>query len=346
MQRGNAVEDSSPPRMVFPLTWEYLTNAQFSELVKFIRSNKEAYFDDGNLPNFVELQAVYPENQYTFSDVTKPSAGSIAWYDTSVSLPNAESDFETTEFLTADYTAITADDSSSVDTSITTSSNVKKYVYHKLQFDISGAYVAINDIQRIKFKYVGECDDASGNDVDGVVVYVWHSNNWLRIGETTSKDKTTVDYITDEPVQAQDFVDIDDQTVTVLVRSRGHKGSDGNLTMKSYYLSLWINQDMGTGVILSNEFTLDAGGDVVEVKNMTDDNVLTLNTEYVIGDGRNNLKGMSEDAGDLIKVTYSPRISVVSSGSATDRWWGTATPTTPPRNVSLTLQTLNALTEL
>ncbi|GAF88029.1 unnamed protein product, partial [marine sediment metagenome] len=126
----------------------------------------------------------------------------------------------------------------------------------------------------------------------------------------------------------------------------GHKGSDGNLTMKSYYLSVWVNQDTGSGVSLSNEFTLDSGGDVVEVKNLTDDNVLTLGTEYEIGDGRDNLKAMSEDAGDLIQVTYKPRISVVVSGSPTDRWWGTGTPTTPPRNVQITLQSLDALTEL
>ena len=346
MQLGNVVADSASPRITFPLRWTLLTDTQFNVLLKFIRSNKESYFDDGNLPDCAELQNVYPETQYTYSGVTNPSGGSIAWYDTDVDLPNAEADFQTTEFATADYGKIDADDSNSVDTSITTTSNVKKYIIHKFRIDISGEYAVIDAIQRMKIKYVGECDDASGNDVDGVVVYVWHNSNWFRIGETTSQDKTTVDYITDEPVLAQDFVDITDQTITVLVRSRGHKGSDGNLTMKSYYLSVWVNQDMGSGVKLSNEFTLDATGDVESVENLTDDTTLVRGTDYEIGDGRDNLKAMSEDAGDLIKVTYKPRISVVKSGSPKDRWWGTATPTTPPRNVTLVLQALNALTEL
>ena len=346
MQRGNAVQDSTPPRMSFPLTWKYLTNSQFSELIKFVRSNSVAYFDDGNLPDCVELQNVYTETQYTFSGITNPSGTHVAYYDTDTDLPNDETNFETTEFSTVNYQAIDANDSNSVDTSITTTSNIKKYIYHKFQFDLSPTYVAINDIQRMKIKYVGECDDASSNDVDGVVVYVWHNSNWLRIGESTSKDATTIDYVTDEPVQAQDFVDIADQTITIIVRSRGHKGSDGNLTMKSHYLSVWVNQDMGSGVALSNEFTLDAGGDVVEVKNLTDDAVLVLDTDYVIGDGRDNLKAMSEDEGDLIQVTYKPRIAVAMSGTAGDRWWGTSTPATPPREVTITLQSLNALTEL
>ncbi len=345
-QGGNAVEDSTPPRMVYPLFWKYLTDTQFNAILKFIRSSRESYFDDGNLPDFAELQYAYLETQYTFSGITNPSGTHVAYYDTDVDLPNAEGDFETTEFSTANYGAIDANDGNSVDSSITTSSNVKKYIYHKFLLNISGEYAVLDAIQRIKIKYVAECDDASGNDVDGIVLYVWHNANWLRIGETTSKDKTTIDYITDEPVQAQDFIDIGGQTITLLARSRGHKGSDGNLTMKSYYISVWVNQDMGSGVILSNEFTLDASGDVESVENLTDGTTLVLDTDYVIGDGRNNLKAMSEDAGDLIKVTYKPRISVANSGSPSERWWGTDTPTTPPRNVTLTLQSLNALTEI
>jgi len=332
--------------MRFPLYFEYLTNAQFAELLKFIRSNKESYFDDGNLPDCAELQNVYLETQYDTTGLTNPSGGSIAWYDTGTALPSAEGDYETTEMSTANYQALDANDTNSADTSITAAGDVKKYAYHKFQIDISGEYSVIDAIQRIKIKYVGECDDASGNDIDGVVLYVWNNTNWLRFGETSSKDKTTVDYITDEPVNAQQFVDIADQTITILVRSRGHKGSDGNLTLKSYYISVWVNQDMGSGVTLSNEFTLDATGDVESVENLTDGTILTLDTDYVIGDGHDNLKAMSEDAGDLIKVTYKPRISVAKSGSPTERWWGTDTPTTPPRNVTLTLQALDALTEI
>lgn len=346
MQRGNAIEDSTAPRMTFPLFWEYLTDTQFSELQNLIRSNKESYFDDGNLPDCAELQNFYLETQYTFSEITNPSETDVAYYDTDVDLPSAESDFETTEFSTADYGKIDANDSDSVDTSITTTSNVKKYIYHKFRLDISGEYAVIDAIQRMKIKYVGKCDDASGNDIDGVVIYVWHNSNWFKIGESTSKDKTTIDYITDEPVQAQDFVDIADQTITILVRSRGHKGSDGDLVMESYYISVWVNQDMGSGVTLSNEFTLDATGDIESVENLTDDTTLVLDTDYIIGDGRDNLKGMSEDAGDLIKVTYKPRMRVAKSGVPNERWWGTGTPITPERNATLTLQSLDALTEI
>jgi len=346
MQSGNAVEDATPPRMTFPLSWAYLTNTQYARLLRFVRSGTTSYFDDGNLPQFAELQNVYLETQYTYTGITNPSATHVAYSDTDVDIPNGEADFESTEFSTANYGAVDANDANSVDTSVTTTSNVKKYIYHKFILDISGEYSVIDAIQRIKVKYVGECDDLSDNDVNGVVVYVWNNNNWMRIGETTSKDKTTVDYMTDEPVQAQDFVDIAAQTVAILVRSRGHKGSSGNLTLKSYYLSVWINQDMGSGVQLSGQFTLDASGDVISVENLSDDTTLTLDTDYVIGDGLNNIKGMSETAGDLIKVTYNPRIRVTKSGAVSDRWHGTPTPSTPPRAVTLKLLALDALTEL
>jgi len=346
MERGNAVEDSTPPRVLFPLTFNVLTDTQFQKLLNFIRSGKVSYFDDGNLPEFVELQNVYAETQYTYSGITNPSATNVAYYDTSTALPSAEGDFETNEFSTANYGAIDADDASSVDTSITTAGDIKKYIYHKFILDISGEYGVIDAIQRMKIKYVGECNDASSNNVDGVKVYVWNASNWFWIGESTSSDETTIDYMTDEPVQAQDFVDIADQTITVLVRSRGQKGSDGNLTLKSYYLSVWVNQDMGSGVTLSSKFTLDSGGDVVSVENLTDDTTLTLDTDYIIGDGLDNLKGMSEDSGDRIRVTYNPRIAVARSGSPSDQWLGTTTPTTPERAVNITLQSLDALTEM
>jgi len=345
MQDGSIVDDSTAPRMTFPLHWRFLANTQFASLIAFARSNNASYYNDGNLPQFVIQQAVYLETQYTYSGITNPSGTHIAYYDTDVDLPNAEGDFQTTEFSTANYGAVDANDSNSVDTPITAAGDVKKYVYHKFIIDISGEYSVIDAIQRFKVKYVGECNDVSGNDVDGVVVYIWNSSNWMRVGNTTSKDKTTVDYVTDEPVQAQDFIDIGDQTVAVLIRSRGHKGSDGNLTLKSYYVSVWINQDMGSGVMLPSQVLLDSGGDVVSVENLTDNTTLTLGTHYEIGDGLNNLKAMSETAGDVIKVTYEPRIQVTQIQSLSDQWIQTGTPTTPPREVTLGLQSIDVLTE-
>jgi len=344
MQDGSIVDDSTPPRVLFPLQWNLLTNTQFDPLVKFARSNNQSYFNDGNLPQFTIKQEVYAETQYTYSGITNPSGGSIAYYDTDVDLPNAEADFQTTEFSTANYQAVDGNDSNSADTAISAAADVKKHAYHKFIIDISGEYAVIDAIQRFKLKYVGECDDASGNDVDGVVVYVWNGSNWMRVGNTSSADKTTVDYTTDEPVQAQDFIDIVDQTVAVLVRSRGHKGSDGNLTLKSYYISAWINQDMGSGIKLPSQARLDSG-DVVSVENLTDDAVLVLGTDYEIGDGLDNLKAMSETAGDLIEVTYNPRMKITQAQSLLDQWHGTGTPTTPPRNVRLGLQSIDVLTE-
>lgn len=344
MQRGNAIIDSVPPRMTFPLHWVTMSDTQFTRLLRFVRSGEQSYFDDGNLPEFVEYQNVYLEMQYTYSGITNPSGTHLAYYDTSVNLPSAEGDFITTEFSTANYQAVDGNDANSVDTAITTAANVKKYVYHKFILDLSGEYSVIEAIRRMKIKYVGECDDESGNDVNGVVLYAWNNTNWMKLPETTSKDKTTIDYVTDEPVQAQDFIDIGDQTVKLLVRSRGHKGSGGDLTLKSYYISVWINQDMGSGVQLSSKFTLDSG-DVVSVENVTDDTTLTLDTHYVIGDGLDNLKAMSETAGDLLKVTYKPRLRVAKSGTTSDHWYRIPTPTTPPRDVTLGLQSLDALTE-
>ncbi|KKN28531.1 hypothetical protein LCGC14_0853280 [marine sediment metagenome] len=344
-ERGVIVEDSSLSRMMFPLTWPFLDNTQFASLIKFARTRNQSYFNDGNMPRLIIKQQVFTETQYTYSGITNPSGTHVAYIDTDVDLPNVEGDFQTTEFSTANYVAVDGNDSNSVDTSITTTSNVKKYIYHHFVIDISAEYGVIDAIQRFKIKYVGEGDDLSDNDVNGVVVYIWNGSNWMRIGESTSKDKTTIDYSTDEPVQAQDFIDIGDQTVAILVRSRGHKGSGGNLTLKSYYISVWINQDMSSGVKLLSETRLDSGGDVVEVKNITDDNVLILGTDYEIGDGLDNIKAMSEDAGDLIEVTYNPRMKVTQSASLSDQWLGTGTPTTPPRSARLSLQSTDVLTE-
>ena len=344
MQDGSAVVDRTSPQMTFPLMWEYLTNAQMNSLIAFSRSNQQSYFNDGNLPQFTIKQEVYTETQYTLAGITNPSGTHVAHYDTDTSLPNAESDFETTEFSTANYGAIDANDGNSVDTSITAAADISKFIYHKITIDLSGEYSVIDGIQRFKIKYVGECDDASSNNIDGIVLYVWNGSNWMRVGKSTSADKTTIDYVTDEPVQAQNFIDISNQTVTILARSRGIKGSDGNLTLKSYYISVWVNQDMSSGVLLPSEARLSSG-DVVSVTNLTDDAALALGTDYEIGDGLNNLKAMSETAGDVIEVTYNPRLKVDIANALSDQWLGTGTPTTPPRTVNLTLQTIDVMTE-
>ena len=158
---------------------------------------------------------------------------------------------------------------------------------------------------------------------------------------STTPDKETLSFSTTKPEQAQDFVDLTNGWIRILVRTQGHKSSSGALSLKSYYVSVVINENLDTTIPLKNKAILDSG-DVVSVENITDGTTLVLTTNYTIGDDRQSIIVSGEDDGDLIRITYNQYYHVRLS-NLSERRLNTTTPTTPHRELTATLECITGI---
>ena len=342
---GSVTVDRTGRRFAATMHFEPLSAARYDKIMKAVRSSSASFWDDGDLPQMVNIQTLYPNTDYDYIGVTNPSAGSAAYYDSSASLPAASGDFEATEFSTANYQVVDGYGAPTVDTTLSVAADIKKYIYHKYVIDVSGEYSAITDIRGIWIRYWGEGEDLSDNGLDGLIMYAWNGSTWMRLQKGVGPGEQLLFYSVTEPAQAQDFVDIASGEVQVLIRTLGQKGSTGNLTLKSNYIQVKVNKDVRNDIILTHKAQLDGGADVVSVENLTTGSGLTLGTHYKIGDGLNKITALSPGAGQRVKVTYIPQLEV-NLGTVNDDWLPTGTPTTPPRRLSLTLAGTKVLTEL
>ena len=334
---GNRVIDETALLPRASLSFNHLTSAQFTRLLQLKKAKSPTWFSDQNVPQMVEEYTIYTETEYTFSGITNPTATHEAYYTTSSSLPSAAGDFETTEISTVGYQAIDGDDSNYYETAITTTRN---YGYHKFNFKVT-EYSTIEQIRSFSLTYKGLGSDAATKNADGVVLYLWNGNKWIEIDKSTTPDKETLSFSTTKPEQAQDFVDLTNGWIRVLVRTQGHKSSSGALALDSYYVSVTVNKDLATTIPLKNKAVLTAG-DVVSVENITDGTTLVLTTDYLIGDDRQSVIVSGEDDGDLIRITYNQYYHVRLSNMS-ERRMNTATPTTPPRQCSVTLECITGI---
>lgn len=345
LANGDLLTDRSGRTYSHSLSFPVLTADQYDLLMKAVRSDKVSYIDDADLPQMVEYFTHYEQNSYAYSGVTNPSGSHVAYYDSDVDLPSASSDFEATEFSTADYQAVDGYGGGTVDTALSGAGDINKYIYHKLEIDISGDYSAIDDIRSFWIWYAGEGEDLSDNALNGLVMYAWNGTVWMRLQEAYGDGEHKLIYSVEDAAQAQDFVDISNNVVRILIRTLGLKGSTGSLTLKSNYIRMQINKGYESYIPLSHKAQLDAGGDVVEVRDVNQDSVKTLGTHYKIGDGLDKLNAVSVNVGHTYKVTYTPQMAVQVGAVSEQRHPGGAAGS-KPRALSLSVTGVIPLTEV
>ena len=125
---GRRVYDLRAIHYSFYLGWNFFKEAQYENLREVYYSNELLYFDDGDVPPLVERETVYETGLFDYEGIVNPSSTHKAYSDSSSSLPSAKSDFESTEFSTADYENIDEDDD---DYKETVDPDADEYIYHK-----------------------------------------------------------------------------------------------------------------------------------------------------------------------------------------------------------------------
>lgn len=203
-------------------------------------------------------------------------------------------------------------------------------------------------MRNISITYKGSANDQSESNQDGVVLFAWNANGlcWVKLDESRTADKETLSFSTTRPEVAQLFVDTVDGYVRLLVQTQNTKGAGTALSLQSYFVQVVINKDLNI-IRLNNKAKLDANGDIVWVKNLTDGTTLTLITHYWVKDDRESISvsiSGNQNPGDMIEVKYN-QYWLVKSVSLHETRIATsdALAASPPRSVELSLRGLVAL---
>jgi len=280
---GRRVYDLRAIHYSLYLGWNFLKEDQYENLREVYYSNELLYFDDGNVPALVESEAVYKTAQYNYNNIVNPSSTHKAYFDSSASLPSAKSDFEATEFTTADYQAIDGDDSSYKET---TNPGADEYLYHKFLLLSS---VDSDAVKRFRVKIAASGNDSSPQNLDGSVLYAWNGTNWVELTRNTNSAKTDLTYSTAETEVANQLVDSSDSYIRLLLRSRDRRNGTDALDLRTYYIECEINEGLNLTIELSHKAILDGDGDVIWVKNLTKGTQLQLSIEYTVASNRRSV---------------------------------------------------------
>lgn len=265
------------------LGWNFFKEDQYENLREVYYSNELLYFDDGNVPALVESEAVYKTAQYDYSNIVNPSSAHKAYFDSSASLPSAKSDFEATEFATADYQAVDGDDSNYKETM---NPSANEYLYHKFLLLSS---VDSGGVKRFRIKIAASGNDSSPQNLDGGVLYAWNGTNWVELTRSTNSAKTDLTYSTAETEVAKQLVDSSDSYIRLLLRSRNRRNGTDALDLRTYYIECEINEGLNLTIELSHKAILDSNDDVIWVKNLTNETQLQLPIEYTVASDRRSV---------------------------------------------------------
>lgn len=215
---GRRVSDKLTIHYDFDLQWNYLTADEYDDLRELLYANELLYFDDTDVPLVVETGTIRTNATYNFVGITNPSSTHKAYASILASVPSAEGGAETTEFSTADYQAVDADDANNKESDETLFTDyTARYIFHKFLLE-SG--IATADVQRIRILVAALSDDESEDDDDGCILYAWNGANYVKLTSTSADAKTDLTYRQTGAVIAQSFVDSVDDYVRLLLRTR------------------------------------------------------------------------------------------------------------------------------
>jgi len=331
---GRRIYDIRAFHYEFLMHWKLADGDEYENLRKAYYSNELLYFNDGDVPALAESDVVYEDAEYDYEGITNPSSTHKAYSDSSSSLPSGKTDFETTEFSTADYQAIDANDSSYKETA---DPSVPKYLYHKFLILSS---IAQSGVQRFRVRIACLSEDTSTEDIDGCVLYGWNGASWVKFAESSSSSKNHLEYATVEPEIAQQFVDSSDSYIRLLVRSQyARRKYTESLNLRTYYVECEINEDLNLIIELTHKAILNENDDVMWVKNLTQGTVLVKNTDYTITADRRSVTVSGQTSGDKIEVKYN-RYFEVMFGSLPEEWLNRDADT-DDRDINIVLETLS-----
>ncbi|HGE71844.1 TPA: hypothetical protein ENX78_13465 [Candidatus Poribacteria bacterium] len=330
---GRRIYDLRAIHYDFKLQWNYFDTAQYENFREIFYSNELLYFDDGNVPPLIERETIYNNETYNFSNISCPSSTHKAYTSCSNLTPLNMNDFETTEFSTSDYQAISTDDNDYKETS---DPNSGQYIYNKFLIKSS---ITTEAVQRFSVKIVAESNDNSPDNVDGCILYAWDGNNWVELTRTSNSSKNELIYSTAEPLIAKRFISQSDGYIRLLLRSMNSRNGSDSLNLRVYYVEVEINEDLDSIVRLSHKAILDENGDVIYVKNITKGTTLSLNLDYTVAIDRRSIEVINQDSGDIIEVKYN-RYFEVTFSSIPEEWLSGDLEGERTRRVEVTLRTL------
>ena len=334
MQDGSLRITKSPRRLNARLHFQHLTHDQFTRLQAFVNANTETWFDDQAVPSSVDVGYVYTEAEDDYTDTTNNKA----YLASSQTLLASAATFETVEFSAAQYTAIDGDDSSYV---LQAANAYGDYVFNKFSIALT-EISSIDEVQSLDVVYKGSSDDGYQGTSEGVKLLLWDGNKYIEVDSTYSSDKSTLNFSTTKPSLAQRFIYSSGATLYIKAIAKtaySFTSPAVNLYLNSYYFQTKVNETLSDTITLKNKAILDSGGDVVEVKNITRDDVLTLGTDYRIGENRQSVVLTSAPtAGDRIQVEYAKYWYVYPIGDFSENRFDPASATAPGRSVDLILE--------
>lgn len=281
---GRRIRDQRCVHYRFRLWWEYLEKGAFDLLYSLLIDGGKLYLDDGEVPTLTESETVYENAEEDYVGVTGPSSTNKAFTDNGSALPSAEDDYDTTEYDTAAYQKIDADDASKHETASPTAGN---YLYHRFDIDPD---INSGDAQRLRVLVKASCNDASDQNNDGAVLYIWDDTDgtWVVIAQSSSSAITELTYTTAETEVAQRYLDSSDQRIKLLLRSQATRTTGKDLTLRTYYVELEVNEGLDLVVTLSHRAIL-TDSDVIHVKNTDSAVVLVNGFEYSIAADRESI---------------------------------------------------------
>jgi len=334
---GSLKQDATPKRINFSLQFPRLTQAQFARMRDFAYKAEPTFYDDQTVPQGIDEGYV---GMIATDDYTD-TANNKAYYAVASTFPSAVTLWGT-EFAGA-YASIAVDDDN--DAQIFTSV-AGDYAYHKFRIQITELHTA-SEIYSLDILYKVGSDDSANITTPGVVLYGWNGTTWIKIGETHTNDKTTINFTTYNPDIANQFIDCTTTTPTIrlLAKSQCPALAVGvgvwKTTVDSYYLRTIVNADRNGEIPLSNKALLSSG-DVVAVENLTRGTTLTSGTDYTIGDDRQSVLTTGITPTDLIRVTYDQYWHVIPTGIQETRIRGSVA-TAPIKSAVLELTGLNPI---
>jgi hypothetical protein len=331
---GKRIYDLRAIHYDFEMLWNYFGAEQYEKFREVFYTNELLYFDDGNVPPLIENETIYDNDIYNFSGMTSPSSIHKAYTSSSSNLPSAKDDFETTEYLTNEYQAVSVDDNNYKETSNPVSGC---YLYHKFLIRSS---INQSDVQRFRVKVIALGEDNSPINLDGYILYAWDGKNWVELLRCSNSAKNVQNYSTAEPIIARQFVDPTDNYVRLLLRSMNCSDGTNLLNLKTYYIEVEMNEDLDGIISLSHKAILDENGDVISVRNLSKGTKLALSTDYTIAIDRRSLTVFGQDSGDVIEVKYN-RYFEVSFSSIPEEWLPGDMGNDRTRKVGIVLHTLS-----
>jgi hypothetical protein len=318
------------------LKWGYLSKEAYLSLYELFRQGALLYLDDGDVPPITESQLIYTAATVNYVGITNPSTTQKAYSDSSASLPSGETDFNTSEYSTANYQAIDADDANYKQT---TNPTAGYYLYHRFELDTG---IGQGDVERLRIKVVAASDDSSVYNLDGCILYAWNDvdSAWVEIGRTTNSTKQDIEFSTADSIIAQQFVDSGTQYVKLLLRSRTNRYSTSALSLTTYFVEVEVNEDLDATIELSHRALLDSN-DVIYVKNTTDGTTLALTANYTIAADRRSVTVIAQTSGDEIEVKYN-RYWEIACESLPEKWLNGDPSSDRYRDVVLNLRTIGS----